>query len=74
MADLYVPPEHRGRGIGSALQDFILAEAKKRGFQEIYLYTPLEGYYEKKGWAFVCEEMDRDCSIVRIYRKALAPE
>ncbi len=72
MADLYVPPEHRGKGIGSSLQDFVLAEAKRQGFDRIYLYTPLKGYYEKKGWEFVCEEIDRDCSIVRIYEKELA--
>jgi GNAT superfamily N-acetyltransferase len=71
MADLYVPEEHRNKGIGSALQDFILAEGKRKGFDRIYLYTPLNGYYEKKGWEFVCEEMDRDCSIVRIYKKDL---
>ena len=72
MADLYVPPEHRNKGIGSALQDFVLAAAKSKGFPTIYLYTPLNGYYEKKGWVFVCEEMERDGSIVRIYRKDLA--
>lgn len=69
MADLYVLPEYRSRGIGSALQDFILDEAKKRGYPSIYLYTPLVGYYEKKGWEYVGDEMDRDCSIVRIYKK-----
>src|SRR5512133_1278804 len=29
MADLYVPPEHREKGIGSELQDFVLAAAKR---------------------------------------------
>ncbi len=72
MADLFVPSERRNEGIGSALQDFVLAEAERHGFERIYLYTPLNGYYEKKGWEFVCEEMDRDCSIVRIYKKELA--
>ena len=71
MADLYVPPEHRGKGIGSALQDFVLAEAQRKGFEKVYLYTPLNGYYEKKGWEYVCEEMDRDCSVVRIYKKRI---
>jgi GNAT superfamily N-acetyltransferase len=71
MADLYVPPEYRSKGIGSALQDFVLEETMRQGFERIYLYTPLKGYYEKKGWEFVGEEMDRDCSIVRIYKKEL---
>ena len=74
MADLYVPPEHRGKGVGSALQDFILGEARRRGFDKMYLYTPLKGYYEKKGWEPMCEEMDRDRSIVRVYRKGLGTE
>jgi GNAT superfamily N-acetyltransferase len=69
MADLYVPPEHRGKGIGLALQDFVLEEARKQGFSQVFLETSLKGYYEKKGWEFVCEEMDRDCSILRIYVK-----
>jgi GNAT superfamily N-acetyltransferase len=71
MADLYVPPECRGEGVGSALQDFVLEEAKKRGFCQVFLETSLNGYYEKKGWEFVCEEMDRDCSILRIYKKSI---
>jgi GNAT superfamily N-acetyltransferase len=71
MADLYVPPEHRGKGIGLALQDFVLEEAKVQGFTLVFLETSLKGYYEKKGWEFVCEEMDRDCSILRIYKKMI---
>jgi len=72
MGDLFVPSEHRSKGIGSALQDYVLKEAKKQGFNQVYLETPLNGYYEKKGWEFVCEDMERDCSVVRIYKKALA--
>jgi GNAT superfamily N-acetyltransferase len=71
MADLFVHPDYRSRGIGSALQDFILAKAKELGFQAIYLYTPLVGYYEKKGWAYMGDEMDRDGEIVRIYKKMI---
>ncbi|HEY3272925.1 MAG TPA: GNAT family N-acetyltransferase [Methanocella sp.] len=72
MADLFVPSEHRGKGIGSALQDYVLEEAKKHGFSQVYLETPLNGYYEKNGWEFVCEDMDRDCSVLRIYQKKIA--
>jgi GNAT superfamily N-acetyltransferase len=69
MADLYVHPEYRSRGIGSALQDMIIAKAKELGYRAIYLYTPLVGYYEKKGWEYLGDEMERDGEIVRIYKK-----
>lgn len=71
MADLFVHPEYRSRGIGSALQDFILSKAKELGYPAIYLYTPLIGYYEKKGWEYMGDEMDRDGEIVRIYKKTI---
>jgi GNAT superfamily N-acetyltransferase len=71
MADLYVCPEYRSHGIGSALQDFILRKAKDCGFRTVYLYTPLKEYYEKKGWEYMGDEMERDGEIVRIYAKKL---
>jgi GNAT superfamily N-acetyltransferase len=69
MADLYVCPEFRGRGIGSALQDLAIRKAKEMGYGELYLYTPLAGYYEKKGWEHLGDEMDRDGEIVRVYTR-----
>lgn len=71
MADLYVCPEYRSMGIGSTLQDHILAKAKELGYQAIYLYTPLVGYYEKKCWEYMGDEMDRDGETVRIYKKII---
>lgn len=71
MADLYVCPEHRSKGIGSALQDFALKRAKEMGYQKIYLYTPLVGYYEKNGWKYIGDKMERDGEITRVYRKKL---
>ena len=56
-----VHSDYRSRGIGSALQDFIISKAKN-WVTWMYLYTPLIGYYEK-GWEYMCDEMDRrrDC-------------
>jgi GNAT superfamily N-acetyltransferase len=71
MADLFVLPEYRSRGIGSALQDFILVKAKEMGYPAIYLYTPLVGYYEKNGWEYMGDEMERDGEMVRIYKKEI---
>ncbi len=72
MANLFVLPEYRSRSIGSALQDFILTKAKEMGYNAIYIYTPLIGYYEKKGWEYMGDEMDRDGEMVRIYKKILS--
>ncbi len=71
MADLCALPEYRSRGIGSALQVLIMTKAKKLGFQAIYLYTPLVGYYEKKGWKYLGDEMNREGETVRIYKKEM---
>jgi hypothetical protein len=45
MADLYVPPETEPGGPRCRLR---AGGGEKAGFREIYLYTPLKGYYEKK--------------------------
>jgi GNAT superfamily N-acetyltransferase len=71
MADLYVLPEFRSKGVGSALQDMIIGKARELGYREIYLYTPLSGYYERKGWEYLGDEMDRDGEMVRIYKKCI---
>jgi len=71
LADLYVPPEYRSMGVGSALQDFALAKTKELGYPALYLYTPLIGYYEKSGWEYVCDETDKEGEKVRVYKKTL---
>ncbi len=48
-ATMFVKQEYRGRGYSRILNEAILEEARKRGFQKIYLKTNLENYYEKFG-------------------------
>ncbi len=71
MADLFVLPEYRSRGVGAALQDLAIDKARGLGYRAIFLYTPLSGYYERKGWEYLGDEMDRDGETVRIYKKNL---
>jgi hypothetical protein len=39
-------------GIGTMLQNEVLKRVKKLWYKKIYLYTKLEGYYEKMWWKF----------------------
>ena len=48
-ATMYVKKEYRGKGYSKILNDAILEEAKKRGFEKVYLKTDLINYYEKFG-------------------------
>jgi len=52
MGDVFVAPEYRGRGIGSALATKIVDIAKLQGIKEIHLQTKdlTGGLYAKLGW------------------------
>ena len=52
IAQLYVAPEQRGKGIGSALVAAAIAQTENLGFNTLYLYTSgtLPAYYEPLGW------------------------
>ena len=39
LDNIAVPPEHQGKGYGRALMRFAEAEARRRGFSDIHLYT-----------------------------------
>jgi GNAT superfamily N-acetyltransferase len=57
LAGVYVKPEHRGRGVGSALVQHAVAEAAKMGIKRLYLYTnPAKEFYEKLGWRHVADD------------------
>lgn len=71
MAVLYVVPECRGQGIAARLQEHAIAEAKRLGFPEIYLYTKMSGFYEKTGWMYLESDLDDHGESIRIYRKGL---
>jgi len=47
----YVPAEHRGKGIASALSPRALAEAARLGYDRLHLFTPHnEALYARIGW------------------------
>ena len=48
-ATMYVKKEYRGMGYSKILNDAILEEARKKGFDKVYLKSDLKNYYEKFG-------------------------
>lgn len=69
LANLYVVPEHRKKGVATELVKAFLKEAKKQRFKEVFLYTPIVGLYEKLGWEYV-EDIATFCTphIQRLYK------
>jgi GNAT superfamily N-acetyltransferase len=53
LACVYVKPEHRRQGIGSALVHRVIREAKELGADNLYLYTTpdKDGFYARFGWS-----------------------
>lgn len=50
LAGMYVKPEHRGKGIGSALVRHLMSKCAEMGIARLYLYTQSAGgFYEKLG-------------------------
>ena len=52
LASVLVAPEHRGHGIGSALSERVVAEARRLGFLDAYLFTfDKARFYQRLGWS-----------------------
>lgn len=71
LASVFVRPDARGHGIASALVETVAAEAKRRGFSDLFLYTPdQQALYARLGWAEL--GADRELSqTVTVMRRAL---
>jgi N-acetylglutamate synthase-like GNAT family acetyltransferase len=51
MASVYVAPEFRNRGAGSALVRAVMQEATSLGLKKLYLITPDKvSFYSRLGW------------------------
>lgn len=60
FADMYVPPPFRNRGIGTALTDRVIVEARRLGFPVLYLFTwDHEARYARQGWTLINREQYR---------------
>jgi predicted N-acetyltransferase YhbS len=51
LASVYVLPKARTRGLGAKLVEAVEAEARAKGFKQVYLHTSdRAAFYAKRGW------------------------
>ena len=67
-ATMYVKKEYRNRGYSKLLNDAVLKEAIKLGYQKVYLKTELDNYYEK----FVAKYVGKLNELEKLYCFELA--
>ena len=74
LANVYLPPEVRGRGYGRNLLESVADTVRQlHGFDALYLYTTHQGLYEKFGWELVelVPTFKADSPLERLYRMDL---
>jgi GNAT superfamily N-acetyltransferase len=73
LASVFVSPEHRGRGIGSALVRRIEEEAVGLGIEVLYLFTPdRESLYARLHWKVMFREKYRGEQVTVMKRRIQA--
>jgi N-acetylglutamate synthase-like GNAT family acetyltransferase len=60
ISTVYVHPDYRRRGIGARLVRYLEGDAKRLGFERLYLFTPdMRPFYETFGWTVLEETQHR---------------
>mgnify|MGYP000291737774 FL=1 len=65
LAAVFVVPEARKLGVGSALVDHVVSRSRELGYAEIFLYTEYQDqWYQKKGWSYLRDTLLNDIKHV----------
>jgi predicted N-acetyltransferase YhbS len=71
LASVYVPPEHRGKSIASALVGVVEDAARRFGYSRLYLFTTsATALYARLGWRAL-EQRDYRGEHIQVMDKAL---
>lgn len=78
IVNVAVDPSHQGHGLGRRLLDFAEAEAQRRGFGELRLYTNVmmsenRVLYAARGYRETRQEQKGDLHIVHMTKPVAAP-
>ncbi len=69
LAALYIDEAHRGQALGSRLLAHGLREARRSGYNTVYLTTDHDSYYEQYGWTRLQDGCEPSGAPTRIYMK-----
>ena len=65
LAAVFVVPEARKIGVGSALVDHVVSRSRELGYAELFLYTEYQDqWYQKKGWSYLRDTLLNDIKHV----------
>lgn len=70
LKHVYIAPEFRGNGFAAEMMKFASAKIKEMDFENFYLFTHLENFYENFGWEFVelFRSYDHEPDVQRMYK------
>ncbi|MBM7583488.1 GNAT superfamily N-acetyltransferase [Bacillus pakistanensis] len=71
LACLFVDPKYRGSDIGAKLLQHAMEETSKKGYENLYLTTDLEGYYERYGWQHLTDCYGVSGGSIKVYTKSV---
>ena len=71
FSTLIVKPEYRNKGVGKKLQEKCIDECRRLNYENLYLITRHENYYEKTGWEFLENAPMGDGTYTRVYKYKL---
>ncbi|MGI2259009.1 GNAT family N-acetyltransferase [Shewanella sp. GXUN23E] len=58
LANVYICPEYRGRGLGNQLITGVMQRAYKRGIERLYLFTEdQQAFYRRLGWRLLKQDV-----------------
>lgn len=70
LCAVFIEEAHRGNRYGKLLIERAKCDAKLSGFENLYLYTDLIGYYEKYGFSYIGDGYHPWGGKSRIYKSS----
>lgn len=65
---VYTEQDKRCNGIAGALLNYVCADMKVKGINDLYLVTDHTSFYERYGWEFLCMvQGDGEPDMIRMY-------